>query len=402
MTVRTETGRYGMTPERQWELGRLVKLVALAVAGLLMVLVLPFNLIENVSSDEIVAIQYPNGGLKFVTAPGPTWQWFGRINSYPKRATFETEQTARFNDGGHGTMQGISVQWEMPLDHARLYELHTKFGSEEAIEQKLIAPAVTKAIYMTGPLMSSKESYAEKRNYLINYVEDQIEHGVYRTLQREVRAVDPLTNQEKTTIVVEIVQQGGRPVRQEESQLERFGISTSNFAFKELKYDDTVERQIQQQQQITMDVQTAIAEARKAEQRKITVEQQGAANAAQAKWEQEVEKARQVTAAQQRLEVATLSAKEAEQYKQAALLKAAGDAGYRKQMMDADNALQQRLDATIKINQAYADAIKGYQGNIVPGVVMGAGAGGSAGISELISLLVAQSARETGLRSQEK
>ena len=34
---------------------------------------------------------------------------------------------------------------------------------------------------MTGPLMSSKESYAEKRNELLRLMEDQVQRGVYRT-----------------------------------------------------------------------------------------------------------------------------------------------------------------------------------------------------------------------------
>lgn len=377
-----------------------------AVAGLVLTLVLLVftvffagRLFESVDASEIVVIQDPmDGELHWYTTPGLKWQNFGTATSYPKRSKFETEQTARFNDGGHGTMKELSIQWEMPLDAAHLTELHTKFGSPEAIEKSLIAPVVVKSVYMTGPLMSSKESYAEKRNYLISYVEDQIAHGVYMTTQQEQRIEDPLTKQEKTVVVVNIVQKNGVPARQEESPLDRFGIRTSNFSFKTLEYDAQVEAQIQGQQKITMDVQTAIAESRKAEQRKLTVEAQGAADAAAAKWTQEVEKAKQVTAAQQRLEVAKLETAAADQYKQAALLKAEGDAGYRKKMMDADNALAQRLDAAIKINQAYADAIKGYQGNITPQVVMGGGKGegGGGSIADLISLLVAQTAQQVG------
>ena len=380
--------------------GLIVKAAA-AVVLLFSVLILPFNLVENVASDEIVAIQSLGGGLKFVTTPGPAGQWLGRVTSYPKRSQYEFEHQVRFNDGGHGTMKG-SVQWEMPTDRNSLYNLHTKFGSAEAIASQLIEKSVNKAIYMTGPLMSSKESYAEKRNYLINYVQDQIDNGVFRTAQREVEQTDQLTQQKKTTVVVEVLNgPNGQPLRQEAPPLAEFSIRTFNFAIAELKYDERVEKQIEQQQQITMDVQTAIANARKAEQDRITTEQRGQANAAEAKWQQEVVKAKEVTAAQQRLEVASLATKEAEQYKQAALLKAEGDAGYRKKMMEADNALQQRLDAAIKINGAYAEAIKGYGGNIVPGVVMGGGDKSAGGISDLISLLVAQTATQVGLKKEQ-
>jgi hypothetical protein len=384
---------------------KLVKLGVKVLGGfvaLLIFLYIPFNIIENVSADEIVAIQHVNGGLSFHTKPGPAMQWFGRVSTYPKRANFDTEQPAQFNDGGHGTMKGITIQWEMPLDYGRLYELHTKFGSEEVIEARLIAPAVKKAIQLTGPMMSSKESYAEKRNYLISYVEDQIEHGVYQTVQREVRAIDDLTKQEKTVLEVQIVMKGGRPVRQEESQLERFGITTSNFSFSALEYDAQVTAQIQQQQKITMDVQTAMAEARKAEQRKITVEQQGAADAAEAKWAQEVTKAKLVTEAQQKLEVQQLAAKEADEYRKAQLLRAEGDAGYRRKIMEADNALNQRLEAWVRVNENYANAIKDYKGNLTPQVVMGGGKDGQSagGVNDLIQMMIAQTAQQMGVKTQ--
>ena len=53
-----------------------------------------------------------------------------------------------------------------------------------------------------------------------------------------------------------------------------------------------------------------------------------------------------------------------------------------------------------EINKYYADAIKGYQGNWVPSVVMGE-AGGSrvagSGAQQLIDLLTAKTAKEFGL-----
>src|SRR6187402_3032671 len=60
-----------------------------------------------------------------------------------------------------------------------------------------------------------------------------------------------------------------------------------------------------------MQVQTAIANSKKAEQDAITTELQGKAAAAKAKWEQEVIKAQAITQAQQEKEVAALNAETA-------------------------------------------------------------------------------------------
>lgn len=380
-------------------LGRVVGLAG-GVLLALFVLMSIGKIFENVSANELVVIQAPwSGKLTWTKQSGVALQLWGTVTSYPRRQTYVFEIPVRFNDGGHGTMQG-SVQWEMPLSDAQLTMLHQQFGSPEAIQQQLISTVVNKAAYMTGPLMSSKESYAEKRNYLINYVEDQIAHGVYRTIQREIKVADPLTGQDKSAIVVDILMNSGVPQRQEASILDHYGIVTSNFAIKGLPYDPEVEKQIQQQQQITMQVQTAIAESRQAEQRAITVAKQGEADAAKAKWEQETIKAKAVTEAEQQLAVQTLRNQTAEQYRQEQLKKADGDAGYRRQVMAADGALAQKLDALVKINATWAAAFKDYPGQLVPSVVMGNGQSGTTGIGatqNFMDILTAKAAQDLGV-----
>jgi len=321
------------------------------VAFLLIIsFVMAGNIIENVDADEIVCIQSPiSGKLHWFVDAGIKWQWFGKVTKYQKRSSYEFQTPVRFNDGGHGTMMG-SVQYENPLDTAQLTKIHVKFGSQKALESNLIQTIVNKSIYMTGPLMSSKESYAEKRNYLISYVEDQIANGVFRTISKEVKTNDQMTGAEKTVTLVEIVKdENGLLARQEESAIKEFGIRTFNFVIEQLPYDKAVEDQIKAQQAITMDVQTAIAAAKKAEQNAITV------------------------------------AKE-------------GEAAYKRLVMQANGALEQKIAAIVEINKAYAEAIKGYTGNWVPTVVMGEGNGKSAsGASDLVNLLTVKTAKDLAL-----
>lgn len=401
------------------------KILSLAVAGVMLiaVLVLVLNLIENVAATDIVSIQDPvDGELHWYVTQGIKWQGFGKITVYPKRAIYpfncsaykegtsesqcaegatDSRISIRFNDGGHGWVDG-SIQYEMPLDAKNLTELHVRFGSPDAIQKQLIETVVNKSVYMTGPLMSSRESFADKRNDLLRYVEDQVEGGVYQTTARDVRVKDELSGADKTIKLVDIVNgPGNQPLRQEQAQLTKFGIKPFNFSIKRLPYDAEVEGQIKQQQQITMQVQTAIAESRQAEQRAITVEQQGKADAAKAKWDQEVIKAKYVTEAQQRLEVAELDRKAAVETKAKDILLGEGEARRRELVMNADGALDKKLATWIKGQELWADAIKGYQGNWVPGVVMGGGGSqngnAASGAQDLVNLLTAKTARELGL-----
>src|SRR3972149_5964440 len=234
-------------------------LLGVTIVATIAVLVCLGEVIENLDADSVMVIQSPVAGdLDWYTDPGMKAQWFGKVTDYPRRANYDFQFQMRFNDGGHGTMKG-SIQYEVPLDHENLTALHKKFGSPDAIRKQLIETVTNKAIYMTGPLMSSKESYAEKRNDLIKFVEDQIQNGVYRTLQKNVRVVDPITGQEKSSTIVEIVLgANGHPERQEEAVLTQFGIRTFNFSINTLDYEAAVEAQIKAQQQLAMDVQTAM------------------------------------------------------------------------------------------------------------------------------------------------
>ncbi len=359
------------------------------------------RVVETVDADEILVVQDSvDGELHWYTTPGVKMQMFGSVTKYKKRSIYEFQAPVQFNDGGKGVIHG-SVQYDLPLDEVNLRELHTRFGSGEAIQKQIMEVVTNKVIYMTGPVMSSRESYAEKRNYLISYAQDQIDLGVYRTRSVQKEEVDQFTQLKKTVTVAEIVQENGVPARQEKSVVSEFGIRAFNFSIKQIDYDDTVEKQIQDQQKITMEVQTSIADALKAQQQAITVQQQGMAQAAEAKWAQEVVKAKVVTEAQQQLEVQELATKRAASYKDEQILRGDADASYKRKLMEADGALAPKLQTLKEINQLWAEAFKNYQGQLVPSIVMGQGASGGqngqVNMQQMMDLLTTKAAMDLGV-----
>jgi len=355
-------------------------------------------LIEDVNADEIVVIQSVTGKLTAHTSPGPKLQLFGRTTSYPKRETYSFTADTRFNDGGGGVVEG-SIDWIMPLASEAILKIHEQFGSADAVTQNLVSVTTDKSIYMTGPLLSSTESYASRRTELIRWIEDQIEGGIYQTTTETVREINPLTGEEQTVTVASIRRgEDGRELRQEEAYLSSFGIQTANFAVREIAYDQRVQNQIDEQQENIMRVQTAIAQAREAEQRRITVEQQGLANAAAARAEQEVQQARLVTDAETRRQVAELDRQAAAAEREANILRGQGESERRRLIMRADGALEPKLNAWLEAQKAYAAAIAQYQGAWVPSVVTGGGdqVAGS-GALQLIELLGIRAARDLSL-----
>jgi regulator of protease activity HflC (stomatin/prohibitin superfamily) len=376
----------------EMQIKNIVKLVVVTVLTLTALVVIP-KLWEDVDAGEIVIIQDPfDGELNVYTEPGFVWQGMGRATHYRKSNQFwfsapkseddrDLSIPVKWNDGGHATISG-SVRYDLPMDKINLINLHSTFGSQEALESQLIKTNIEKAIYMTGPLMTSKESYAEKRNDLIYYIEDQASRGVYKTKQIEVKEVDPLTNEEKTVTRVEIVEKNpGQPIRQEESPIKSNGVKLYNISINGIEYDKSVEKQIQTQQQAIMNVQTAIANAKKAQQEAITVEEQGKADAAKAKWEQEVVKAKMVTQAEAQRKVAEEEVKTAELNKRRDILEGEGIAAKKRLVMQADGALEQKLAAWKFAEEKKWAAFAQFQGNMVPLYQSGGQNGGNNAMS---------------------
>lgn len=380
--------------------GLIFKLVA-GVTVLVVGLVLVLNMVTTVGADEIVIKQDLVGGQLHVwDTPGVHWQNFGTLTRYKRSAQLwfsakedEGKPTddsikVRFNDGGHGNISG-SLRYSLPLDPNEMLQLHMTYHSMAAIDHELIRQVVNKGVYMSGPLMSSRESYAEKRADLINYITDQITYGVYRTEHDQVKTTDPLTGQEKIVDIVRPKEDGHSPngiEREEASPIQKYGISVSNITINEITYDPTVEAQIKQQQEAIMAVQQAIVNSKKAEQDALTVEQQGKAAAAKAKWDQEVQKATAVTAAEQDKavavtqaekdkEVAALALQTAKLQAQTTVTAAKADADAKRLAMNANNYFLERLDAAKEVAIHEADA-RGAQPQ-VPSTVVGAGVGGN-------------------------
>lgn len=380
------------------------------------------SLFENVDADQIVCIQAPfSGQLTWHTSAGTKWQGFGKVTVYKKRDQYwfsaqpdqgtsaDQSLRIRFNDGGHATISG-GLSWELPLGEEHLTALHTKYGSQEAVEQQLIRTVVEKSVYMTGPHMSSTESYAGRRSELLQLIEDQTQNGIILTRTRQHVEKDQITGVDKTVTVVEVEKDEKTQSlrRATESPLKEFGLTTYNLTINQIKYEERVEQQIQQQQQSVMQVQIAIAEAKRAEQQALTTKKEGEAAAAKAEWDQKAiaAKAEQEalmqknvakTQAEKELEVAELATKAAEQKKLAEIALGEGESQRRKLVMEADGALEKKLEALVNINRAYADAIAKHQGPLVPSVVMGnsAGtAGGQVGTTQLLELLTAKAAKD--------
>lgn len=377
--------------------------IVLLIVGLFMI----DRIGEDVPNDKIVVNQFPYTGELAVWAnPGFNFQWFGTTTEYEKAFQFwfgsEGKGRARsivFNDAGNGAILG-SVRILLPRSPNAMEKIHTEFASQENLELELIAPTINKVITATGPLLSSYESYAAKKNDLIYFIEDQLRYGIYKTSIVEETITDPITGERKNIRKAERTPSNDPNEngweRQETAPFFTYKLDLAQLSVDNIEYDQTIIDQIKAQQDAAMAVQTSIAEAKRAEQDALKEEALGKQKVARARAEQMVTKEKAVVEAEQKRDVAMLEKEAAEYYRQKLILEGEGESQKKRLIMEADGALTQKLDALIQINKEWATAVQNYNGNWVPQTVMGASGNGGSGndAANLIQLLTAQAAKD--------
>jgi regulator of protease activity HflC (stomatin/prohibitin superfamily) len=368
------------------------------LASVIGVLVIVFlccvgSLVEDVDNEDIVVNQVPiTGTMEVWVAPGMYAQKFGRTTEYHKTEQFwfgaqnnGNPIPVTFNDMSNGEIFG-SLRVKLPKDREHMLRIQTDYNGKDRLMNDLVRPTVEKVVYASGPLMSAYESVSEKKNNLIEYITDQLNNGVYTTAVKISEVIDPITGekkQQKFAILIEDSTAAGGYRRSEKSPFEYYGIEIGQVSVSEITYEDRVMKQIEQQQNANMAVATARAQSLAAQQEAIRAEEQGKAQAALAKWEQEKIKAVEVTKAEQEYEVARLAALKANEVKKKIIAEGEAEAAANRAKVAAGLTPQERAEWDYKTRVGVAEAIAKVK---LPSVVMGGANGGGNQTMDIMSL----------------
>lgn len=344
---------------------------------------------EDVPNEEIVVKQTPfTGSMDVWSTPGFYWQWFGKITEYYKtqQLWFGSENNGEpipviFNDASDGLIYG-SLRVKLPTDKEHMLRIQTDYNGMDRLMNDLVRPTVNKVVYASGPLMSAFESYAEKKNDLIEYITDQLNNGVYKTTTKKVETVDPLTGEKKTVNVASLIEDEQAPggfKRSEKSPFAYYGIEIGQVAVSKIAYSDKVNAQIAQQQEANMLIQTSKAKSAAAAQEAIRAEEEGKAQAAKAKWEQEKVKAVEVTKAEQEYEVARLAALKANEEKKRIIAQGEAEAAANRAKVAAGLTPQERAEWEYKTKVGVAEAVSKIE---LPEIVMSGNTSSTGGFAE--------------------
>ena len=378
-------------------IGAVVAITVLALSG---------KMFEDADKSKNYVCQMPITGEYVVwTEGGLQMQWFGDIDAYAKTSQIEFSDLEKnqtgyvavgpnpaagttFNDRGKGYIVG-SFRVVLPTDEQNMMEIQRDFGSEEALINNLVRPTLYKVVTACGPLMSSLESVSETRTDLTAYITDQLNNGVYKTKTSKVEAINEITGEKELRTQAELIIDENAPggyARQEKSPFSQYGITAGIVSIIDIKYDAATQQQIDAQKAANLSVITAKTQALEAQQKAITIEEQGKARAAEAKWAQEQEKAVAVTRAEQEREVARLAAEKAEFEKKKIIAQGQAEAEANRLKVSAGLTPQERAEWDYKTAVGIAEALANSKVSWVPSVMMSGGNASSNSAMDAVGL----------------
>ncbi len=425
----------------------------LAAAGAVIatVLVVAANSVFYAEPGYIYHVRSITGNEDVVTDIGYQFYFFGRWNSWKRAMTVQAvaggDNTQRYAEVEHTETSAemppmnimfldqvdadaeATVRFSIPADKESFLRLTHEYRTPANLLRTALIPAFKETLQATASLMSAEDYYSGGRTEFNNEYENQMSNGIYVVRREEVSTAMPRrqkgsanvalgTDQEEygdetriTFVVRKMVDGNGVPIRKAQKFVD-FGISVvdarvtnmrPNKRFVErmqLKQKASADRAIAREQRIQEEEQRLLAIARG--------EREVAERQAKAKVEQielttgaETEKQLAITSSQKLREQAQITRETAQINLEKARIEAetqrtlADAESYQKRViLEADNALAQKLEAEIAIHKVWAAA---YATRRVPQYVIGGGegvpSGGDSEVRTFMQLLTLDAAK---------
>src|ERR1035437_1111245 len=158
-----------------------IKLIGLAVAGLVTILILATVSRELFSTNDQGYYQIKQaavtGDVTVHDKSGTYFRLFGNITTYHVSDMYYFSKNdidggsgvesdpidIRFNDGGTAKVSG-GIKFRLPPDPDNQMLLHRDFKSYERVKHDLIRQTVAEALMQTATLMRAEESYSTRRS----------------------------------------------------------------------------------------------------------------------------------------------------------------------------------------------------------------------------------------------
>lgn len=367
------------------------KIFAIAFGVLALALVVMMGSIIETNKAGFFQIKQAaiTGNMTIRFEPGTYFQNFGSITTYRNVATVgignqRGEGSADipavdviFNDGSKAVISGL-VRIKLPNTIEGGLNLKEEYsqGYEHFIRSGVV-PVVNNAIKLSANLRSAQDAYTTLALFQ-QAVDDQLRNGIYVTKSDKVLVERSTGDVEEMRVTVLVYDENGVPLRTP-NRLAQLGCEVLECVIDIPQFDAKVEEMISLRKDEAMKTELAKQSAIRAKQDALTAEEQGKANVAKAKYEQEVVKVSAVTVAQKEFEVAALQAKREEENKKATIFKGQAEAEANRLKVAAGLSPQERAEWDYKIKVGVAAELAKVK---VPSIMV-SGGDGKSGVSPM-------------------
>lgn len=383
------------------------------------------------------------GEERVVDDVGYSYYLFGRINDWKKAMTVQADvqnggaidNVQAENEAGSNTSASLApltvvmldqvdskisatTRFRIPTDREAFLHMAHEYRTPENLLRTALIPAFKETVQATGSLMAAEEYYSGRRTEFNAEFENQMQNGIYLVSRQQIVVKDPTAqakgtadpslgknqkdfgNEKKVKWKVSKKLRADGTYERKEQNFVDYGITVIEARVTDLKPNTKFVERMQLKQQAAAD--RAIAQEKRVqeeEQRLLAIakgdrevaEEQATAKKVQIKatTEAETDKRLALIAASKQLEQAEIDKQTAQVVLErdeikAQSVKVLADAeAYKKtQILTADNALAQKLDAEIEIQKVWADA---YSKRQVPTTVFGTSGGTPTGSDSEVS-----------------
>lgn len=388
------------------------------------------------------------GTEKVVNDTGYSLKLFGRVTEWKKALTVQSVLDAKdtnIEESASATIAAFSVvflgnvdariestaRFRLPTDPETFLSLAREYRTPENFINTALIPAMKDTLQSTASLMTADEFYSGGRAKFSNDFETQLANGLYVVERIEISKRSQPADIPQGTAIAQLGQDQGqygdqnrvayeiRPVIKDGVPVTKrpkyhdFGVSLVESRITNVIPNGAFQERMRKVQEAAAALAVAKQERLKEEEQKLLVQTRGereqeeerqAALKDQAVKTTTAETAKQlaIVAAEQRREQAELDKQtsqllldKAQLDAQATKTTADADAYARERLINADNGLQQKLDAWVSINKAWAEASSNAP---VPAVMFAGQGGGTSSRSDEFSafmgLMGAKAARD--------
>ena len=394
------------------------------------------------------------GEEKIVDDVGYATKWFGRATPWKKALSVQSVLTEALeiddssdNDSLGATIEAFpivflgnvdakvesSARFRLPSGEQFL-KIAQEYRNPENFIKTALVPAIKETLQATASLMSADDFYAGARSEFAAEFENQLNDGLYLIKRKEIRG--PRGHLPSQTAILQAgTEQGnfgdnnasqfvtekvtdskGIPVRKQQ-QFRKYGVEVVEARITNVDPNPQYKQRMVKVQQALAELAVARQNRLKEEEEKLLVTARGEKEVEARRQETLRDQIEQTTQAETEKQLAVINAEREKQRAeiekqtaellrdkasitaQATKITADAEAYARKAVIEADGALQPKLDALVQINKVWAEAASQAP---VPGVMMGgSGNGASASrqdeIGQLMGILATKAARDLSL-----